>query len=105
MEIKSLEFWRGVLAEFMATLLFIFVNCGVTLTWNVPPSITQISLCFGLSIAVLAQIFGPSSGAHINPAVTIGLWVSRRIKVLKMILYIIFQCAGGKTLILYQSIN
>lgn len=85
-----------MLAEFLATLLFLFVNCGVTLTWNAAPTITQISLSFGLSIAVLVQIFGPSSGANINPAVTIGFFMSRRIKALRAIFYILSQCAGGK---------
>ena len=96
MEIKKLAFWRAVLAEFLATLIFLFVNCGVTLTWKTSPSITQIALCFGLSIAVLAQIFGPTSGANINPAVSIGLFVSRRISAIRMIFYMIVQCAGGK---------
>lgn len=95
LEIASIAFWRGSFAEFLATMLFLFVNCGVTLTWDTPPSITQIALCFGLSIAVLAQIFGPSSGAHINPAVTIGLLVSRRISILRAIFYVLFQCGGA----------
>lgn len=94
-EIATVSFWRGAFAEFLATMLFLFLNCGVTLTWNVSPSITQIALCFGFSIAVLAQIFGPSSGAHINPAVSFGLLVSKRISILRTIVYVVFQCAGG----------
>ena len=101
-EIKHATFWRSILAEFLATMLFLFVNCGVTMTWNTPPTITQISLSFGLSIAVLAQVFGPSSGANINPAVTIGLAVSRRITILRTIFYIVFQCAGGRFTQLFE---
>ena len=93
-EIKTTEFWRSIFAEFLATLLFL-LNCSVTLTLNAQPTITQISLGFGLSIAVLAQIFGPASGAHINPAVTVGLLISRRITIVRTIFYIIFQFAGG----------
>eukprot|EP00794_Sanderia_malayensis_P003497 gene3498-3997_t len=99
MEIKSLLFWRAVLAEFVATLLFLFINLSVTLTLNAsaPPSITQIALSFGLSIAVLIQIFGSSSGGHINPAVSIGLCLARKISVLRCIFYMIAQCGGAIT--------
>ena len=95
-EIKTKEFWRSIFAEYLATLLFL-LNCSVTLTFSAQPTITQISLGFGLSIAILVQIFGPASGAHINPAVTVGHIFSRRIKIIRAIFYIIFQIAGGKS--------
>jgi len=95
-EIKTTKFWRSIFAEYLATLLFL-LNCSVTLTFSAQPTITQISLGFGLSIAVLVQIFGPASGAHINPAVTVGLAVSRRITIARAIFYIIFQSVGGIT--------
>ena len=102
MEIKSLFFWRAVFSEFLATMLFVLIGCSVTVTWNMAPSISQIALGFGLCIAVLAQIFGPSSGANINPAVSIGLWVGRRISFVRSLFYVVFQCAGGECFLIVQ---
>lgn len=54
-----------------------------------------MSLAFGLSIATLAQSVGHISGAHLNPAVTLGLLLSCQISVLRAIMYIIAQCVGA----------
>ncbi len=104
MEIATQAFWRANLAEFLATLFFVFVNCSVTLTLTTAPSVTQIALCFGLSIAVLVQIFGPTSGANVNPAVTIGLLLGRKISILRAVFYMIFQCGGGLYFIVFLEI-
>ena len=97
-EIKSMFFWRAVLAEFIGTTAFLYLICGVTVTWNkaIPVTITRISLTFGFSIAGLVHIFGSSSGGHLNPAVSIGLFIGRRISFLRTVLYVIAQCAGSK---------
>uniref|UniRef100_A0A2K6N117 Aquaporin-1 n=1 Tax=Rhinopithecus bieti TaxID=61621 RepID=A0A2K6N117_RHIBE len=55
----------------------------------------KVSLAFGLSIATLAQSVGHISGAHLNPAVTLGLLLSCQISIFRALMYIIAQCVGA----------
>ena len=54
-----------------------------------------IALAFGLSIVAMAYVIGDISGCHINPAVSIGMWIDGRMDVKDLILYIVFQCIGA----------
>ncbi|XP_016160437.1 PREDICTED: aquaporin-2 [Ficedula albicollis] len=71
-ELRSIAFTRAVLAEFLATLLFVLLGLGSALSWpSAPaPGALQVALAFGLAIGTLVQALGHVSGAHINPAVT-----------------------------------
>lgn len=95
------EFWRCVGAEFLAMLIFVLLSLGSTINWRTeeespsPPDLVLISLCFGLSIATLVQCFGHISGAHINPAVTVAMVVTRKLSLAKAIFYLIAQCLGA----------
>ncbi|CAM4523128.1 unnamed protein product [Lepidochelys olivacea] len=55
----------------------------------------KVSLAFGIAIATMAQSVGHISGAHLNPAVTLGLLLSCQISVLKAFMYIVAQCLGA----------
>lgn len=95
------EFWRCVGAEFFAMLLFVMLSLGSTINWGVieknphPPDLVLISLCFGLSVATMVQCFGHISGAHINPAVTVAMVVTRKLSLAKAIFYLVAQCVGA----------
>lgn len=54
-----------------------------------------VSLAVGLTLAALVMLFGTISGAHFNPAITLGLWSARRIKTLPAVVYIAAQLLGG----------
>ncbi|XP_030069565.1 aquaporin-4 isoform X2 [Microcaecilia unicolor] len=93
-------FWKAVSAEFLGTLIFVFLGIGSTINWSdknnpQPADLVLISLCFGLSIATMVQCFGHLSGAHINPAVTAAMVCTRKISLSKAIFYIIAQCLGA----------
>uniref|UniRef100_A0A8D0G6G7 Aquaporin 1 (Colton blood group) n=1 Tax=Sphenodon punctatus TaxID=8508 RepID=A0A8D0G6G7_SPHPU len=108
-EFKKKMFWRAVVAEFFAMSLFIFISIGSALGFQFPlagnsteltPKIAiqdnvKVSLAFGLAIATMAQSVGHISGAHLNPAVTLGLLLSCQISIFKAIMYIIAQTLGA----------
>ena len=55
----------------------------------------QIALCFGVTVATLAQTLGHVSGCHVNPAVTAGLVTGAKLGLLKALLYVLAQCIGA----------
>lgn len=96
MELRSRSFWTEVFAEFLATLLFLFMVCGTVLPWNYnPPSVMHIAFSHGLSIATLAMSVLHISGGQLNPAVTISMMAVGRVSVLKALCFIIAQCTGA----------
>lgn len=102
-EFRKKIFWRAVVAEFLAMSLFIFISIGSALGINFPvvanntrsQDNVKVSLAFGLSIATMAQSVGHISGAHLNPAVTLGLLLSCQISIFKAFMYILAQCLGA----------
>ncbi|XP_049603547.1 aquaporin-4 [Syngnathus scovelli] len=98
--LKTKEFWRAVGGEFVAMLLFVFLGVGSTIDWTAskeakPDRKVLISLCFGLSIATLAQCFGHISGGHINPAVTLAMVVTKKVTIIKGVFYLLAQLIGA----------
>ncbi len=83
--VQSVGFWRSLGAEFLGTLLL----ATVIVAGQGQP----IFVLFGLAGLVL--LFGAVSGAHFNPAITIGAWVTRRIGWLRAIAYIAAQVLGA----------
>ena len=96
--------WRAVLAELIATLLFVFVGAGsvvvVTGVIGVSPgddvgALTAIALAHGLAIAVVVAGTAKISGGHVNPAVTFGAVITGRMKLTTGILYVGAQLTGA----------
>lgn len=95
-ELRSIAFSRAVLAEFLATLLFIFFGLGSALNWpQALPSVLQIAVAFGLGIGTLVQALGHISGAHINPAVTVACLVGCHVSFLRAAFYVAAQLLGA----------
>jgi aquaporin Z len=96
---------RSIAAEFIGTALLVIMAVGVAtlmfgfkLTgFSVGAGVTTTALAFGLVLAGLAYALGPISGCHINPAVTMGFWLSGRIPMLDAAAYWVAQVAGGIT--------
>jgi aquaporin Z len=87
------------LSEFLGTFWLVFGGCGSALLAAGFPGVgiglTGVSFAFGLTVLTIAYSLGSISGAHLNPAVTIGLFVGGRIKVNEILPYIISQILGG----------
>ncbi|XP_060576032.1 aquaporin AQPAe.a-like [Ruditapes philippinarum] len=92
-ELKTWDLWRAVLAEFVATVLFVFI--GTMSASYGGYDYTRIAFTFGLMIAVCIQMFGHVSGGHMNPAVSLAMAVATKISPSRAIVYIKAQCAGG----------
>lgn len=94
---------RKLVAEALGTALLVFFCVGTaTLTFgfamtgeSVSAGVVATALSFGLVMLILAYAIGPISGAHINPAVTIGFLVARRISITEAVGYWIAQIIGG----------
>ena len=87
------------LAEFIGTFWLVFGGCGSALLAAGYPVVgigfVGVSLAFGLTVLTIAYSLGPISGAHLNPAVTIGLFAGGRIPAKDLLPYIVSQILGG----------
>lgn len=88
-------------AEFLGSTFFLFivistgVNYGPTQTDGTAAAPIGVATVFGATIAAMIFAFGNTSGAHLNPAVTIAFMVQRSTNFVTGIAYIIAQCMGA----------
>ena len=88
---------KALLAEFIATFALVFVGVGAIAGDYLNggrTGLVGIALAHGLTIAVMVSATAATSGGHINPAVTIGLWCARKIDALNAAGYVMAQCLG-----------
>jgi aquaporin Z len=87
------------LAEFIGTFWLVLGGCGSALLAagvpNVGIGFVGVSLAFGLTVLTIAYSLGHISGAHLNPAVTIGLYMGGRIKSNEILPYVVAQILGA----------
>jgi len=87
------------LAEFLGTFWLVLGGCGSAVLAAAFPGVgiglAGVSLAFGLTVLTIAYSLGHISGAHLNPAVTIGLWAGGRIEGKTILPYIISQILGA----------
>nr|CAD1840749.1 unnamed protein product [Ananas comosus var. bracteatus] len=102
-ELRRWSLYRAAIAEFVATLLFVYVAIATVIGYK---SQSQSSPCTGVGFLGVAWAFGGMifvlvysiagvSGGHINPAVTFGLLVARKLSLVRAALYIAAQCLGA----------
>lgn len=87
-----------IISEIVGTFCLVFCGCGAVVVNDVhdgPLGHLGISLVFGLVVMSMIYAVGNISGAHLNPAVTLGFWVAKRFKASDIPHYIIAQCLGA----------
>lgn len=86
---------KAYIAELIGTMILVLIGCGSAVIAGEVIGNVGISLAFGLTIVAMAYSIGPISGCHVNPAVSIGVWVAGRMERKDMLLYILFQIIGA----------
>ncbi len=92
-------------AEFIGTFWLVFGGVGAAVLaakfaggpglGNIGIGFVGVALAFGLTVLTMAYAFGPISGAHLNPAVSVGLWAGKRFPVSDLVAYIVAQLLGA----------
>jgi aquaporin Z len=98
-DMNDMSLSRRVAAEFMGAFWLVFGGCGSAVLSAAFPELgigfLGVSFAFGLTVLTMAYAVGHISGAHLNPAVSIGLWVGKRFPASDLIPYIVAQVAGA----------
>lgn len=82
-------------AELLGTFFLVFFGVGTAVIAGDKVGIVGIAFAFGLGLIAAAYGIGPISGCHINPAVSVGVWVAGRMKTMDLIGYWVGQFIGA----------
>src|SRR5271155_2785277 len=82
-------------AEFFGTFVLVFGGCGSAVLAGDHIGFAGVAFAFGLSLLAMVYTVGPISGCHLNPAVTLGLYLSHRFEGRRVLGYMLAQIAGG----------
>jgi aquaporin Z len=87
------------LAEFFGTFWLVLGGCGAAVLAAAFPQVgiglLGVALAFGLTVVTMAYAIGHISGAHLNPAISVGLWAGGRFPASDLIPYIVSQVLGA----------
>lgn len=104
---------KKYLAEMFGTMTLVLMGCGSAIFnggCGTTAQVLTVAFAFGLSVVAMAYAIGGVSGCHINPAITLGVWLSKRMEGKEAAMYMLFQVIGaliGSTLlyVLTQNID
>lgn len=103
-DLRNWDAWRASIAEFIATLCFVFIGVGAVVSAGIflgddgtvtAGKIVVIAMAHGFAIAIMVAATARVSGGHLNPAVTFSAILTRKIGVTKGGMYIIAQLSGA----------
>ncbi|MDD2290370.1 MAG: aquaporin Z [Bacteroidales bacterium] len=90
---------KKLVAEFIGTLWLVLGGCGSAVLAAAYPELgigfAGVAIAFGLTVVTMAYAIGHISGCHLNPAVSIGLWIAGRFDKKELLPYISAQILGG----------
>ena len=86
-------------AEMIGTMVLVLMGCGAAVSLGctnaIAATVVGTSLAFGLAVVAMAYAIGGISGCHINPAITLAVWLSGKMSGKDAIWYIVFQIIGA----------
>ncbi|GFP89750.1 probable aquaporin pip2-5 [Phtheirospermum japonicum] len=102
-ELTKWSFYRALIAEFIATLLFLYITVATVIGYKSQSAadacggvgILGIAWAFGGMIFILVYCTAGISGGHINPAVTFGLFLARKVSLVRAVMYMVAQSLGA----------
>lgn len=89
---------KKYLAEMVGTMVLVLMGCGTAVSLNCgvdTASVVGTAMAFGLAVVAMAYTIGGISGCHINPAITLGCFLTKRISAKDCAMYMIFQVIGA----------
>ncbi|MBR1733221.1 MAG: aquaporin, partial [Alloprevotella sp.] len=91
---------KKYLAEMVGTMVLVLMGCGVAVSLGCDPvanipAVVGTAMAFGLAVVAMAYTIGGVSGCHINPAITLGVFLSGRMSAKDCGLYMVFQVIGA----------
>lgn len=91
---------KKYLAEMIGTMVLVLMGCGAAVSLGCDPvnnqaAVVGTAIAFGLSVVAMAYTIGGISGCHINPAITLGVFLSGRMSAKDCVMYMLFQFIGG----------
>ena len=91
---------KKYLAEMIGTMVLVLMGCGAAVSLGCDPvnnqaAVVGTAMAFGLSVVAMAYAIGGISGCHINPAISLGVFLSGRMSTKDCLMYVVFQFLGG----------
>lgn len=93
---------KKYLAEMIGTMVLVLMGCGSAVFSGTESQIASypvgtlgVAIAFGLAVIAMAYTIGKISGCHINPAITLSMWISKKISGKDAGMYMIFQVIGA----------
>ena len=87
--------WKPVGAEFLGTFFLVFFGVTSFISMSGNDMLLEGTITLGLTLFVLVHILGPVSGCHLNPAITLPVFMSGKMKQDETIAYIVAQIVGA----------
>ena len=84
---------RKYLAEFLGTLVLVLFGTGIAVVSN--GNLIATSLAFGLAIVAMAYSIGKISGCHVNPAVSLAMYLNKKMELREFCYYVVAQILGA----------
>lgn len=89
---------KKYISEMIGTMVLVLMGCGSAIFnggCGTTAQVLTVAFAFGLSVVAMAYAIGGISGCHINPAITLGCWLSGRMKSGEAAMYMLFQVIGA----------
>lgn len=93
--VMPMDEWKKAVAEIIGTFVLVLMGCGSAVLAGPFIGFVGISFAFGLAVLGMVYAIGGISGCHINPAITVAMLASGKMKSVEAVVYVVSQCIGA----------